>query len=784
MHYPNWKKLIVFFVSLLVCFFAETIYVFSCGPEPDPYDYYTNFYNPNLAAGKGFEPFYYTSLAQYYGVDEPEQAANLREWSTFFSGKSAKVTDKDLLEFIYTYSRPQMTALYTSIDKGTPLQAPDSVSNNTLTRYFISSKDKETLGYLMFAKRCEVYTNITDAWNPPTPDYAAMMRLARNSIQLYNACKDPFIKERFAYQATRMAHFSKSYETAIHYYDSLAAPLPSNSLIHYKALALKAGALLRTGKKAESVYLFSRVFEAAPSQRTLAYLNTGWAEADKKAVLKLCTSNTEKATVAAMYAARAVILNLDGLREVYRFDPTASILDVLLAREVNKLEDGYLQNAINIDANKINYWYTENSLKADAVKAMQQLTDSIAGQGKVKEPALWQITSAYLSFMTKDYAGAHTRLAAAKPNIQRADLQDQWEIVQLLVNINEQPRIDKAYESKLLASFKWLDSKLPKGKENSSYWDYPDDNSWVNASFYTRMYRNLLDYIIAPRYARQQDTVRLSLILTKRDEVDPTYFRWNGTSGKDFIADSMSTTQLLSLSGLYKSKNKTPFEKYLCDQLPLTEQQLGEVIAINYVRQHDFPNAVTWFKRSGSTRRSELVFEEQLQDFGYEEQDSIRHGISQLEYATRMVELEKKMQAAKVAPEVYFEYATGLFSISYYGHSYQFSVSYRPSTWWYEPAHETSPFLREYFGCYRAEEYYKKAADAATDPEFKAKALYMAARCAQKHAQLSGKEEWWYPATYKNPYFPTLVKEYRHTAFYESIAAECTYLQDFVKKQP
>lgn len=147
----NWKKFTIFWSSFLLLFFGETIYVFSCGPEPDPYDYYVNFFNPNLTDRKGFEPFFYTSLSIYYGMETPtEEALNLEEWGAFFRGNT---TEKDIREFVYTYSRAQMAALYQSIEKNAALMAPDSVQKNTVTQYFIRNRDRETLGYLMYARQ-------------------------------------------------------------------------------------------------------------------------------------------------------------------------------------------------------------------------------------------------------------------------------------------------------------------------------------------------------------------------------------------------------------------------------------------------------------------------------------------------------------------------------------------------------------------------------------------------------------------------------------------------------
>lgn len=265
----NWKRFSIFCASFLTFFLAESVYVFSCGGgEPDPYDYYTNFFNPNIASKKGFEPFYYTGLANYYGREEDETAINLRSWHAFFGGKA---TEADIREFIYTYSRPQMAALYNHIEKGVALQAPDSVQQNTLTRWFIGSKDRETLGYLMYAKQCEPHTGGGGGWEAPVRDTLTMIKLSRNGVQLYKACKNEQIRERYAFQAIRLAHYGRDYRQALRYYDSLAAPIRSGSLIYYKSLALKAGALMRTGAKAESAYIFSRVFEQAPSLREMAF---------------------------------------------------------------------------------------------------------------------------------------------------------------------------------------------------------------------------------------------------------------------------------------------------------------------------------------------------------------------------------------------------------------------------------------------------------------------------------------------------------------------------------
>ena len=777
----NWKRFTVFCASFLTFFLAESIYVFSCGGgEADPYDYYTNFFNPNVASQNGFEPFYYTGLANYYGREEDEETLNLRNWHAFFGGKA---TEADIREFIYTYSRPQMAALYNHIEKGAALQLPDSVQKNTLTRHFIGSKDRETLGYLMFAKQCEPHTGGGGGWEAPVRDTLTMLKLSRNGVQLYKACKNEQIRERYAFQTIRLAHYGRDYRQALRYYDSLAAPISSTSLIHYKSLALKAGALMRTGNKTESAYLFSRVFGQAPSLREMAYTNTGWAGAPESEVMRRCANTEEKATVAAMYACRVFDPHPQGIRNVYRLSPQSPMMDVLLGREINKLEDSYLYNRLSTERFGNSEYGYSNATAAEKshVTALQQLLDSLAAGGKVKEPALWQLSSAYLSYMVKDYPGAHKRLSAAKAGAgPRAARKDQWEIVRLRVTVEGQNPIGKDCVAPLLESFRWLDSKLDTTRKTEESWYYDGPNSaQIDRDFYFRMYRNLLNYVVATRYIQQGDVTRQALIFSKRDKVEPYGFYGYNTSAHEFVKDSLLAHQLIELYNLQQQKKKTPFEQYLCKEFIMTDNEVGEAIAVSYVRQHDFANAVTWFKKSGSSRKAGLAFTPQLQDYGLDSSETV---ISQLEYATTMLELEKKMKSNKATAEDYFQYATGLFSISYYGHAYQLSADYRPSTSWYNPVHENRPDLKQYYGCYRAEEYYKKAADASTNREFKARALFMAARCAQKHLY-DEKTEWYYLASEKNPHFPELVKNYSNTAFYKETFNQCGYLRDFVYMQ-
>lgn len=86
--------------------------------------------------------------------------------------------------------------------------------------------------------------------------------------------------------------------------------------------------------------------------------------------------------------------------------------------------------------------------------------------------------------------------------------------------------------------------------------------------------------------------------------------------------------------------------------------------------------------------------------------------------------------------------------------------------------------------------------DASADNNFKARCLFMMAKCSQKQVQktpyfsfnyswdkLDAAEKAYWPKFTNNIYFPDLIKKYSKTPFYKEAHNSCSYLSDFVKKK-
>ncbi|WP_143307758.1 hypothetical protein [Chitinophaga vietnamensis] len=771
----NYKKFIVFFISFFTVLFGNVIYTLSCGPEPDPYDYYVSFFNP-YGKGAGYEPFYYIGMLPFYDDPTPAEATvNTADWAAY-AGKNVQTEDVD--RYIYHFSREQIAQVADYSAKGGNGTLPDSAQRNTFVRFLLRNSDAAR--YLLFAKDCEPQVVNVDAWTPAPANDSIMALLHAEGLQLREKTKSREIRDRYAFQLIRLTHFRHLYQDAMNEFDQYFGKKETNSLMYYKSLSLKAGALLRYKDTVQSAYLFSRVFDKAPSMRIPAFTSLMWTNTKAEQVYALCANNREKANVAAIFGVAYASPSLAPLRNVYQFDPSSPALNTLLVREINKLEDGNfgpdLLHSLDSNAWVYNYYSSETFNYKGYTKQLQHYVDSIADKGKVSDPDLWRVASAYLSVMLRDLPGARSRLDNAK--VKDPNVKDQWEIINLLVNINQQKKIDSAFENKLLASFKWLDTKTAHKPNN--IWAYGNDKEY----FFNKAYRNLLFAVLAPVYKRQGDFVKEALVTGRCDSLNMNTWGVSGSSVVDLVTNDMTPDQLQKLNSFLHQAAKTPYEAYLSSFFPKA-LNIDQAIGVSYVRLHDFKNAQSWLKKVPAKQQlvTYQVFQDQLQDFGEDTADA-KHpkSITQLQFCNQMLQLQERMKTAPKDARAYYDYATALFNISYYGKTWHFMRSFRPSGYWYTTAKDSIPADKQYFGCYNAEAYYLKAAQAATDKEFRARCFFMAARCSQKHTPPNNDDKKYYGALVRNRYFPVLVANYKDTRLYQEVYGQCSYLRDFVRR--
>lgn len=795
----NWKVFITACISSAIVAFPANI--IGCGPDADPYDYYTSFFHQNLPEANGYKPFYYTGYNFLYDVNEPVSTTDMfaKEWAEY-CGASVKTNDAKML--VTKYSLKDLNNLYYHLEKNQPLKIPDSVKQNSMTAYFIQQKDFEALGYILYAKQAEPYVIGGNAdWENLKRDSLKMAKLIKNGQQLYTAAKKDFFKAKYAYQVLRLAHYSGRYKDVIDWYNDYESNIKTSNLLQPLCLSLKAGALFHTGKQQEAAYLFSKAFNASEVKRVSNYLGFNWAvdwKANRQQYLDFCQNNNEKAAMLALFAMGSPENDLGNLQDIYKLNPACPQLEVLVVREINKLEEKYFTPALQ----KINggntfyyYWTDSNvdSIFTDAEKEVQQLAIFLheAAQNKqVKNAGLFETAACYASYMIKDYATANQYAAAAEKMNLTQKVKDQLYLTKLLLTISEASSIDAAFEKALLPSLHWLEEKVKEEKPITM--DYWQVQQWRT------IYRNLMGEIVAKRYHQQGNLAKEALCLGAADFVMKTNeVNYYTNEGINFLRNKMMSADVEKLYALLKNSNPSKFEYYLFTHNSVTKKAVIDFAGTSYLREYDYARAIDWFKRS--TEKTQ-IHKNPFADLLYDREEQLpsenKFSSSKLAFAQEMLQLEKASTQPLTAAKSFYKMALGMYNTTYYGHTWELVQYYRSgSDGYYIPKNATG-FEKEYYGAFKAQAYFEKAMQASTDKNFKARCLFMMAKCAQKQVHQPQYDEYrtnwnqyeedsknYWPLFEENKYFSTFVKDYGTTPFYKEAYNSCSYLRDFVKKK-
>jgi hypothetical protein len=795
----NWKVFLIACVSSFLVSFPQNI--IGCGGGVDAYDYYISFFNPDVNIKEDLSPFYFTQYAVLYSQDEPVNTTDIlaEEWQQYCG---APVTTKDANAFVMQYALKDVTNLYAIAEKNKTVALPDSVTKNSLTNYFKNKKDLEALGYIMFAKKVEPYVNTTaNYWEPIKIDSISMAKLLKNALQLQAAAKKEIFKLKYAYQAVRLAHYSRNYSEAIKLYDTYITSNKFESVLQPLSLALKAGALYHLGKNEEAVYLFSKAFNSSQAKKVSNFLSASWAlnkNASKASYLALCQNNKERAGLLAMLAFNSVADESETIQTIHNLDPENTSISTLVAREINKLESYYFSNELTKQkggasaffGGYIDSYYTDSTanIQKNNIEKFANILNNLS-KANTTNASLYATSAAYCKLMIKDYSKANEYLTQAKSLSPKGKIEQQYLLTKLLLSINESKNITAQTEADILPSLQWLQKKAitSSPKIQSEYYEYP--NTWKI------FYRNIMSIALAKKYHAQGDLHKEALC------VGNAYDTYNKSSYEslDFLRNQLDAKDVEKLFTAIINNTKTPFEKYLIANNQLNKSNVAEFAGTAYLRSYDYKNAITWLQKYDRTQKDTInksAFIELINDVE-ERLPTEKKSTSKLSFAKEMLAAETLATSDKAnAAKHFYKLATGMYNITYYGHAWELVQYYRSGTDGYFIPEEATNFQKQYYGCYAAHDMYKKAMQSSSDKNFKGKCLFMMAKCIQKNIRrpqyFDFDNNWekyeeaskaFLPKFKNNTYFPQLVKEYSGTAFYEEALSRCSYLSDFVYRK-
>ena len=286
----------------------------------------------------------FQELYNRFGRQEQQQAdENIEEWRQRF----CDIPDlEDIRSVIYGYSIDDYLEISTAMTMKGAVIDP-ILRQNAFVRYLIRHKCLETIDYLLFAKDCEPYvTRRDDPWSQQDKTFRIqqMDQLIDKGLSVFLGIQSHYLRLRYAYQIIRLAHYSGQYQRVLDLWDYLMPKIDHDpSKIEFWILGHKAGALLALGKHVEASYLYARVFLHCPGKRESAYRSFRIkTDEEWRQCLLLCQDDQERTTLFAMRAYARDSKALEEMQAIYQLDPSSPYLEVLLAREIRKLERQFL----------------------------------------------------------------------------------------------------------------------------------------------------------------------------------------------------------------------------------------------------------------------------------------------------------------------------------------------------------------------------------------------------------------------------------------------------------
>jgi hypothetical protein len=268
----------------------------------------------------------------------------------------------------------------------------------------------------------------------------------------------------------------------------------------------------------------------------------------------------------------------------------------------------------------------------------------------------------------------------------------------------------------------------------------------------------------------------------------------------DFLRNSLVSKDVERLYALMDSKQPNKFEAYLISHNAVKKTDVIDFAGTAFLRDYDYANAIAWFKKSAD-KKTGVINTNPFIDLLYDREEALpaeaKFTTTKLAFADEMLRLQKLAETDKAnAAKHLYKMATGFYNMTYYGHAWKLVQYYRSGSDGYYIPNDATAFQKEYYGCFKAKEYFEKAMTASTDKNFKARCLFMMAKCTQKqlhrpqydeyasnYDKMDAAEQKYFWDFKRNKYFPQFIKEYSTTPFYKEAYNSCSYLRDFVKKK-
>ncbi|MEM7655835.1 MAG: hypothetical protein AAF399_06880 [Bacteroidota bacterium] len=768
----NWLKFLTCSVSL-VLILKPTQTSQACGFDPY-YTYINNsFFDPQLSLQDELRALFF-SLDRFYdddwGQDTFVKGHNLREWVAHHKGKGPSPSLEDMAKVVYEYPIGPLEDMKPWLE-GREGEAPaDSFQQNTVIQFWKKNRWGMEACYLDFAKRCEPYAGYVSPWSDEGRDTSGTADLiAEGTFKYEMSGDDPFVKMRYAYQVIRLAHYAGAYQQAVELFDALVPPIQdkTESQLYYWALGHKAGALRSLGQEAEAAYLFSQVFKHCPAKRRSALLSFRVQDdVTWDALMQKCQNDQEKITLYFIRSIDAEAQVLPEMQDIAALNPEAPELDLLLAREINKLEydlfdwEFDFQFPLELDPSRRDQQRANRYLDQ-----LGQFVDQFSVKGDAERKAYWKMSGAYLDFMSGEVNAASQVFAQLARKGATDHIRQHAALYQWVCQLSNLKGLPKATEDRLYKQWEAFDfGEDPHHLKDKS--------------------KEALTKVFAEQYRQKGQEAKAMLT-----RFDLSYLRSN--------INLELVEELLAWEASAQAEGGSSYEEALLEKLE--ENGVGariiieEMLATMLMKDLQWTEALKVYERLPSDQLEKLTYFKIPEDpflavntdciscfEDWMDADEAHYQYDRRTLARRLVQLNLQLEDQPIrASEINFQLGTAIYNTSYFGHSWMATGYYRA---YMSPADDADEIQVAYqaSAMERSLAYFEQALAEAPNLEFAAKCHYMAAKCEQNIFYLGGYSDWEADDLAIKPkyrsHFRELVNNYRNTQYYQEVLAECGYL--------
>jgi len=702
---------------------------------------------------------------------EIQKDENLNEWIERFCGQPLKA---DVDKVIYQSDISDIAILHNAaadVTKKTTL--PSWLAGNSFAEMIAFQGCTEVTGYLTYAKKCEpVVTGKSSPWDSKNIYADEMIGLIDEGLQRFKDTDSHFIKLRYAYQMIRLAHYARDWAYTVDLYNYLLPKVDrkKKSIIDYWILGHLAGALQKQGKYPEAAYFYSLIFRDCASKRTQAFRSFRIRNDDDwNKTLALCQTNAQKSTLYVLRASGAKTFLIEDMIKVNDLDPANPQLDLMLISEVQELEKIFLRTKIT-DLKK---GPAIGSLKREAATQhlldLQKFVRKVVRANKTPNPKLWRGIEGYLELLAGDKYAAEKRWDRLEDDLSSREKYDQEllkqiEIWRCLLEI----------------------MKLDLGSDNA-------DNLAFRIRSYSAFKQNLnfepfLQQWLAAGYAEKNHPGKAILAAFKPEDIalSPRMDVYD-----DLLALANTSHPILLEKSMQIDTNPARIIARLLEYKGAFLLSQGQPEAALAVMRKITPTELALLPKFSPFREK----------FGEKVHRPVTDTIllNRLEIAQKILDLEFNAKTAdalndpEAAAKNWYRIGIGYYNMSYFGYEWEVFDAYRSG---YNqlrlaqgpifPLFGSPEGNREYTDLSLALSYFEKALYSTPDPEFAARAAFMAARCRQKQwfcspdctYQPGSKLIPVLPDDYSK-HFQLMKAKFSKTTFYSAIIKECKWFEAY-----